>query len=252
MRSATGWADAATSFSQRPTSSVTLNNHTSPQSGWRTKNLKKDDLSPDSRGRVVTERGASMPADTGMGECACPWMGNADTSMCAPSAKEDTLSPLALGESERGGETLEGRGRFKRENKGGDWEEGDVGFAPKYKQGFVFLTADSGRSRAASCTEYKLPVPRPPAKEFENAEAIKMIKDHPQLFKITTPIKVDMLKSYLDNHPNPGFVSSVMTTLKEGFWPWADTHHMADFPITWDNVRMSPRSGMEQQFIAKY
>ncbi|SJL12116.1 uncharacterized protein ARMOST_15537 [Armillaria ostoyae] len=96
--------------------------------------------------------------------------------------------------------------------------------------------------------EYELPVPRPPAKEFENAEAIRTIEDHPQLFKITTPIKVDMLKS----HPNPEFVSSVMTALKEGFWPWADTHHVADFPITWDNARMSPRSGMEQQFIAKY
>ncbi|PBK87350.1 hypothetical protein ARMGADRAFT_856615, partial [Armillaria gallica] len=96
------------------------------------------------------------------------------------------------------------------------------------------------------------PVPRPPAKEFENAEAIKTIEDHPQLFKITTPIKVDVLESYLEDHPNPGFVSSVMTALKEGFWPWADTHHTADFPITLDNARMSPRSGMEQQFITKY
>ncbi len=172
--------------------------------------------------------------------------------MCAPSAKEDTLSPLVLGESEGGRETLEGRGRFERENKGGDWEEGDVGFAPKYKRGFVFSTADSRRSWAAGCTEYKLPVPRPPAREFENAEAIKTIEDHPHLFKITTPIKVDVLESYLEKHPNPGFVSSVMTTLKDGFWPWADTHHTADFPITWDNMRMSPRSGMEQQFITKY
>ncbi|PBK98160.1 hypothetical protein ARMGADRAFT_855731, partial [Armillaria gallica] len=95
-------------------------------------------------------------------------------------------------------------------------------------------------------------VPCPPAREFENMEAVKTVEDHPHLFEIITPIKVDVLEECLESHPNPTFVSSVMTTLKEGFWPWADMHHATDFPITWDNTRMSPWSGMEQQFIAKY
>ncbi|PBK81119.1 hypothetical protein ARMGADRAFT_948699, partial [Armillaria gallica] len=100
--------------------------------------------------------------------------------------------------------------------------------------------------------EYELPVPCPPAREFKNMEAVKTVEDHPHLFKIVTPIKVDVLEECLASHPNPAFVSSVMTALKKGFWPWADMHHATDFPITWDNMRMSPQSGMEQQFIAKY
>ncbi len=80
--------------------------------------------------------------------------------------------------------------------------------------------------------EYELPVPRPP-EEFENTEAIKTIKDHPQLFKITTPINIDIFEKHLETHPNQDFVHSVITALKEGFWPWADTQHADAFPITW-------------------
>lgn len=111
---------------------------------------------------MVIEHGASMPADAGMEECAHLQRGNVSTSMCAPIAKEDTLSPLALGGPKEGG-ILEGRGRFERGNMGGDWEEGDLGFAPKYKRGFVFLMADTRKSRATSCTEYELLVPCPSA-----------------------------------------------------------------------------------------
>ncbi len=136
--------------------------------------------------------------------------------------------------------------------RGGDWEEGEMSFAPRYKRGFVFSDLDTGQSRAAGCTETELPVPRPPAKEFANVEAIRTIEDHPQLFAITTPIKINVLEKCLETHPNPEFVQSVMTALREGFWPWADTRHDEEFPITWDNARMSPRSEMEQQFIVRY
>ncbi len=193
-----------------------------------------------------------MHAGGGMLECALPQMGSADTSMCVRAAKEDTLSPLAPEESDEKEGSLEGRGRFERRNKGGDWEEGDVGFAPRYKRGFVFLASDTRKSRAAGCMEYELPVPRPPAEEFENTEAIKTIKDHPQLFKITTPINIDIFEKHLETHPNQDFVHSVITALKEGFWPWADTQHADAFPITWDNSRMDPRSVMEQKFISRY
>ncbi len=127
-----------------------------------------------------------------------------------------------------------------------------MGFGPKYRQGFVFSTANAGGSRTAGCTEFKLLVPQPPVKEFENTEALKTIEEHPHLFKITTPIEVDVLKKCLETHPNPEFVDSVLTALKEGFWPWADMQHEGDFPTSWDNARMSPRSMMEQQFISRY
>ncbi|SJK99998.1 uncharacterized protein ARMOST_03309 [Armillaria ostoyae] len=234
------------------TSSAISSDHISHPPVWRTKSLKKVVPTQNPSGRTEIELESSTLADDGMPECARPRMGNVVTSTFVRTAREDTLSPLALEESERGGEGLEGRGRFERESRGGDWEDGDVGFAPKYKRGFVFSAADTGRSRAAGCTEFELPVLWPPAREFENAEAIKTIEEHPQLFKIMTPIKVDILEECLATHPNPAFVKSVIIALKEGFWPWADTHHAEDFPITWDNSRMSPRSDMEQKFIVGY
>ncbi|PBK84919.1 hypothetical protein ARMGADRAFT_1088068 [Armillaria gallica] len=196
---------------------------------------------------------ALMHAGDGMRESAHPQMGNASTSMSAQAAREDTKSPLAPVESERDWELLEGRGRFERKSeKGSDWEERDVGFTPKYKRGFVFSDSDTGNSRAAGCMEFELLVPRPPAKEFENAEAIKTIEDHHRLFKITTPIKVDVLENYLEMHPNQDFVWSVAMALREGFWPWADTCPEEGFPVTWDNVRMNPQSAMERKFICRY
>ncbi len=44
--------------------------------------------------------------------------------MCAPTAREDTLSPLVQEELEKRRGILEGRGRFERGGEGGDWEEG--------------------------------------------------------------------------------------------------------------------------------
>ncbi len=79
-----------------------------------------------------------------------------------------------------------------------------------------------------------------PHQRVENAEAIKTIKDHHRLFKITTPIKVNILENYLKMHPNQDFVRSVATALREGFWPCADTCPEEGFPITWDNTRTNP------------
>jgi hypothetical protein len=42
---------------------------------------------------------------------------------------------------------------------------------------------------------------------------------------IVTPINIDRLASLLVNHPNSLFVGSILHGLREGFWPWADTHH---------------------------
>ncbi len=116
----------------------------------------------------------------------------------------------------------------------------------------MFLDSDTGKSWATGCMEFELPVPRPPIKEFANMEAMKTITNHPELFKITMPIKVDVLEKYLETHPNQPFVQSVIVALQEGFWLWADMHHDEGFPVTWDNGRMSPRSEMEQKFICGY
>lgn len=79
-----------------------------------------------------------MPAEDGMQEYVRPLTESVVTNMSALVA-EDTLSPLASEEPKRRWEILEGRGRFERRDDGWEGGEGDAGFAPKYKRGFVFF-----------------------------------------------------------------------------------------------------------------
>ncbi|KAJ8582038.1 DNA/RNA polymerase [Rhizopogon salebrosus TDB-379] len=105
---------------------------------------------------------------------------------------------------------------------------------------------------ACSCTalwtETAEPMPRPPNHEFLNHEAIKTIQSHSSLFKVSTPIKVDVFESLLSDHPNPAFVRSVCTGLREGFWPFADTH-VGEWPLVYDNSFRPPKNLAESSFL---
>ncbi|KAJ7440693.1 hypothetical protein B0H11DRAFT_1959995, partial [Mycena galericulata] len=74
---------------------------------------------------------------------------------------------------------------------------------------------------------------------------METIKNNPHLFKVATEIRTDRLRAMLGNHPNPAFVDSVLATLDEGAWPFADTKHTEGFPLTWDNSRILPPFGPE-------
>ena len=90
-----------------------------------------------------------------------------------------------------------------------------------------------GISRLALISEHLLPLPCVPDDELQNEIVTRTISENEHLFSIVTPIKIDRLASLLVNHPNPPFVSSVLRGLREGFWPWADTHHDI-YPTTKD------------------
>ncbi|KZV95323.1 hypothetical protein EXIGLDRAFT_610737, partial [Exidia glandulosa HHB12029] len=97
---------------------------------------------------------------------------------------------------------------------------------PRWARGLLWDEPD--------CTEYLVgpaiqatisayPLPRPPASEYDNTEAVHTIQSHPDLFKIVTPINPERFLDILRNHPNQAYVKSVYLGLKEGFWPLADT-----------------------------
>ncbi|KAG1723393.1 hypothetical protein EDB19DRAFT_1916120 [Suillus lakei] len=92
------------------------------------------------------------------------------------------------------------------------------------------------------------PMPRPPLFEFENLEALNTIKSCPDLFKVSTPICVDVFKSLLAHHPNPAFVDSVCLGLREGFWPYTNTH-FDEWPLTHDNSFRPPKTSAEEEFL---
>ena len=77
---------------------------------------------------------------------------------------------------------------------------------------------------------------------------MRTINSHPDLFKIVTPINVDRFESLLATHPNRLFVESVCKGLREGFWPWADTHQ-GEYPSIVDEALDTPESGPEADFL---
>ena len=76
----------------------------------------------------------------------------------------------------------------------------------------------------------------------------KTIADHPDLFQINTPVKVDVFESLLKHHPNPAFVQSVCSGLREGFWPWANTGKGV-FHTMHDESRPTPTDEKQASFL---
>ncbi|KAH6910019.1 DNA/RNA polymerase [Coprinopsis sp. MPI-PUGE-AT-0042] len=68
------------------------------------------------------------------------------------------------------------------------------------------------------------PLPCPPEGELRNPVTCSTIRNNAHLFKIVTPINVDVFEKYLVSHPNREFVNSVVIGLWEGFWPFANTN----------------------------
>lgn len=106
--------------------------------------------------------------------------------------------------------------------------------------------SDTPRTISAYSTLSAAPLPSPPRNEFQNKVARKTISQNPDLFKVVSPIKVDVFKKYVEDHPNQSFVQSVARAVKKGFWPWADTSDPS-FPTTYDGSRQGSRITSEDK-----
>jgi hypothetical protein len=93
-----------------------------------------------------------------------------------------------------------------------------------------------------------VPVPCVPTKELSNKALVKTIQTNPHLFKLNCKINVDRLEQLLQHHPNQLFVLSVCRSLREGFWPWADTK-IGSYPETWDFSDHPPKRQDHIDFI---
>ena len=74
------------------------------------------------------------------------------------------------------------------------------------------------------------------------------MRDNPHLFKIITPIRVDIFESYLTSHLNQAFVQSICNGLHEGFWPWALTTRPG-YPQVNDESRLAPTDVRKAKFL---
>ena len=90
------------------------------------------------------------------------------------------------------------------------------------------------------------PLPRPPPSAFTDV-ALKTISENSHLFKITCLIYVDALEQLLTKHPNPLFCQSVLTGLREGFWPWPDK--LDEYPETYDSSHRPAKTHEDHEFL---
>ncbi|KAG2747704.1 hypothetical protein P692DRAFT_20647863, partial [Suillus brevipes Sb2] len=103
-------------------------------------------------------------------------------------------------------------------------------------------------SPTARSSEYAEPVPTAPS-YLADSDAAHTVANHPELFKIITPINVDCFQDLLADHPNQPFVQSVCRALREGFWPWADASDDSYPSINDNSMRTCAKSQAQEQFI---
>ena len=122
------------------------------------------------------------------------------------------------------------------------------GLQPKYLHHNLWQEGLELSPTMAEWSEQARPLPHPPLSKVFNPVVAKTIADHPDLFQINTPVKVDVFESLLEHHPNPAFVQSVCSGLREGFWPWANTGQGV-FPTMHDESRPTPTDEKQASFL---
>ena len=108
----------------------------------------------------------------------------------------------------------------------------------------IWREGDAPGTVSAYSTLNAAPLPKPPVNELKNKVARRTISKNPDLFKVVSPIKPDVLEKNLKDHPNQPFVQSLVRGFKYGFWPFADT---SDLPTTYDGSgQRSPITSKER------
>ncbi|KAJ7461656.1 DNA/RNA polymerase [Mycena latifolia] len=67
--------------------------------------------------------------------------------------------------------------------------------------------------------------------------SLDALKDH---IKVETSFNVDRFENLLADHPNQPFVKSVMTGLRQGFWPFHDGEYKTELELVGENFASDP------------
>jgi hypothetical protein len=119
---------------------------------------------------------------------------------------------------------------------------------PKYLRYNIWDPESEFSPNTADWTKTAEPLEGPPQSELDDEAVTKTIDEYPHLFKIVTPIRVDVFEAYLSSHPNRAFVNSVCRGLREGFWPWARTP-CPGYPISNDESKPPPSDAKRAEFL---
>ena len=127
-------------------------------------------------------------------------------------------------------------------------EESEFGFRPRYLRHNLWNPDSDPKITVAKWTTTARPLPRPPIAEFDNLPALQTLAERPDLFKIVTPVKVDVLERLTTSHPNRPFVQSVLDGLRYGFWPWAITNREG-YPLMHDESKEIHLTDEKREFV---
>jgi hypothetical protein len=121
------------------------------------------------------------------------------------------------------------------------------GRKPKYLCCHIWNPDSQSAETTVKWTERARLLPRPSSVQLVHPLTRETVSKYPDLFRIVTPVKVDVFENLLQGHPNPSFVKSVCNGLRHGFWPWADIWK-PDYP---DELDLShPQSDpMQEEFL---
>jgi hypothetical protein len=122
------------------------------------------------------------------------------------------------------------------------------GLRPRYLRNNHWYDDGAVSPSAIDWTLYAPPIPPIPPSELANPVVARTIAENSDLFRINTPINVDRFEELLQAHPNRPFVDSVCHGLRNGFWPWADTH-MGFYPDTHDASLPPPLDPTRTEFL---
>ncbi|KAF5369108.1 hypothetical protein D9615_010430 [Tricholomella constricta] len=96
--------------------------------------------------------------------------------------------------------------------------------APRFRRGFVWSDSHSyspdNISPSALYTETAPPLPSPPSHLVNDPLIQASLHSMRHHVKVDTPFDVDKFEAMLHDHPNRPFVDSVMSGLRNGFWPF--------------------------------
>jgi len=90
------------------------------------------------------------------------------------------------------------------------------GMCPKYLQYNVWDPEGNLAKTTVEWTETAKPLPRPPPAQLMDPIIGKTVSENPELFKIVTPVKVEVFEDLLRDHPNQAFIKSVSDGLRYG------------------------------------
>ncbi|GAA5820945.1 hypothetical protein JCM11491_006869, partial [Sporobolomyces phaffii] len=100
---------------------------------------------------------------------------------------------------------------------------------PSLRRSINFPSSSVPVSRAIDSTLTQAPFSRPPRHVVEDPVILSSLRARPDLFSVSTPIRVNVLREWLKDHPNRPLVDSVLVGLTDGFWP-GHTGNFSDHP----------------------